>query len=116
MNEQYEVFNPWAEADTVQPKGISPRIPDIAGKRIGLFHHSKIAGPHITAAVEKALKARFPTAEISYFRFSRLGDIDSSDRGGLGRPAVDPKAEAEEIQRFEDWIKGVDAVVSAVGD
>ena len=117
MDNQYEVLSPWAEAEPVPLKGISPRVPSLDGRRIGLFHHSKLAGPYITAAVEKALKEKFPTADFSYFRFSRLGDLDSgSDRGGLGITTIDPLLEKKELESFEDWIKGVDAVVAAVGD
>jgi hypothetical protein len=117
MDNQYEVLSPWAEADPVPLKGISPRLSSLKGKRIGLFHHSKLAGPRITAAVEKALKEKYPTADFSYFRFSRLGDLDSgSDRGGLGITATDPLSEKKELESFESWIEGVDAAVAAVGD
>jgi hypothetical protein len=86
----------------------------MAGKKIGLFHHTKIAGPPITAMVERKLKQRFPTAEFSYFRFSRTGDIeDRFDRIGLPEDAV---KEGQELERFERWAKEVDAVVGAVGD
>ena len=117
MDNQYEVLSPWAECEPVPLNGISPGLSSLAGKRIGLFHHSKLAGPYITAAAEKALKEKFPTADFKYFRFSRLADIDSAaDRGGLGAAATDPLLEKKELDSFEDWIKGVDAVVAAVGD
>ena len=117
MDNHYEVLSPWAEADPVSLKGISPRVSSLDKKRIGLFHHSKLAGPYITAAVEKALKEKFSTADFSYFRFSRLADLDSgSDRGGLGITATDPLLEKKELESFESWLEGVDAVVAAVGD
>jgi hypothetical protein len=114
MNDFYEVLSPWADADAVAARGISERVPDLAGKKIGLFHHTKLAGPPILAMVERKLKERYPTAEFSYFRFSRTGDIeDRFDRIGLPEDAVQ---EGREKDRFEDWVKGVDAVVGAVGD
>jgi len=116
MNNQYEVLSPWAEAEPVPLHGISPRVSSLEGKRIGLFHHSKLAGPYIMAAVEKALSEKYPTATFSYFRYGRLADLDSSDRGGLGVSQVDPSVEKKELADFEEWIKKVDAIVAAVGD
>jgi hypothetical protein len=114
MANQFEVLSPWADADPVPLKGISERVLDLAGKKIGLFHHTKIAGPPMLAVVEKKLKARFPSAEFSYFRFSRTGDIeDRFDR--IGSPE-DAAREAKELDAFERWVKEVDAVVGAVGD
>ena len=114
MNNLYEALSPWADAAPVPLKGIAERVPDLAGKKIGLFHHTKIAGPPILAVVERKLKERYPTAEFSYFRFSRTGDIeDRFDRIGAPEDAVQ---EGREKDRFEDWVKGVDAVVGAVGD
>jgi hypothetical protein len=114
MNNLFEVLSPWANADAVSLKGISERVTGLAGKKIGLFHHTKLAGPPILAVVERKLKERYPTAEFSYFRFSRTGDIeDRFDRIGLPEDAVQ---EGLEKDRFEDWVKGVDAVVGAVGD
>jgi hypothetical protein len=114
MNVQYQVLNPWAEADPVPLKGLSPRINDLTGKKIGLFHHTKPSGPYITAAVEQKLKNRFPTADFSYFRMNRVGDLDDyKDRVGL---PIDPAQDARELALFDDWVKWVDAVVGAVGD
>ena len=39
----YEVLSPWAEADPVPLSGISPRLEDMTGKKIGLFCNSKRA-------------------------------------------------------------------------
>jgi len=114
VSSQYEVLSPWADADRVPLRGISERLSDLAGKKIGLFHHTKIAGPPITAMVERKLKERYPTAEFRYFRFSRTGDIEYRlDRIGLPGDQVQ---ESQELERFERWVKDVDAVVGAVGD
>jgi hypothetical protein len=115
MSEQYEVLSPWAEADAVPLHGITPRLDSMKGKKIGLFHHTKIAGPCITAAVEKLLRERYPDMQFNYFRFSRTGDLDDrEDR--IGAAMGDPKEEAEELERYEKWVKEVDAVIAAVGD
>ncbi|MBI4295717.1 MAG: hypothetical protein HY667_01225 [Chloroflexi bacterium] len=102
MSGQYEVLSPWAEADPVPPKGISPRLTDLAGKKIGLFANGKRASRPILTVVEKKLRQRYPTAEISWYmsRLSEAADIEL-----VGK-----------VASFEEWIKGVDAVILAVGD
>jgi hypothetical protein len=109
-----KVLSPWAEADPVPLKGISPRLIDLNGKKIGLFHHTKPAGPYITSMVEQKLKNRFPTTEFSYFRMSTVADLENyKDKVGM---VVDAQKESKQLATFEDWVKGVDAVVGAVGD
>jgi len=97
----YEVLNPWAEADPIPLKGLAPRVTDLAGKKIGLLCNNKRAAPLILNVTERILKERFPTSEISWFR-ARSFSVSS--------------LEPENLAKFEDWIKGVDAVVAAVGD
>ena len=74
---------------------------DLAGKKIGLLCNSKRAAPLILNVTERILKERFPTSEISWFR------AESFSVSSL---------EPDNLARFDDWIKGVDAVVAAVGD
>ena len=97
----YEVLNPWAEADPIPLKGLAPRVTGLAGKKIGLLCNNKRAAPLILNVMERILKERFPTSEISWFR-ARSFSVSS--------------LEPENLAKFEDWIKGVDAVVAAVGD
>lgn len=97
----YEVLSPWAEADPKQLTGISPRLTDLAGKKIGLLCNNKRAAPLILDVAERLLKERFPTCQTSRFN-SRSFSVS----------ALEPERKAE----FEDWIKGVEAVVAAVGD
>ena len=101
LNCQYEVLNPWAEVDPVPPRGISPRLAELDGKTIGLFAESyKIASVPILTVVEKKLKERFPKVNISWFNFvysSRIGETDAK-------------------VKFEEWVKGIDAAITAVGD
>jgi hypothetical protein len=97
----YEVLSPWAEADPKPLKGLAPRITDLAGKKIGLLCNNKRAAPLILNVAERLLKERYPTSEISWF-YSSSFSVSS----------LEPDRKAE----FEDWIKGVDAIVAAVGD
>jgi hypothetical protein len=100
-NTLYEVMNPWAEVDPMHLKGIAPRVQSFAGKKIGLFRNSKRAAKPILAAVEARLKERFPDCEITGYSFMPNAGI----------------AENEEwISKFEEWLKGIDALILAYGD
>ena len=97
----YEVLSPWSEIDPVPFRGIKPRIADLAHKKIGLFIDSKRAATPILKIVEEKIRANFPTAEFTYFASSVINE---------------PVYETAKKSQFEDWLKGVDAVVAAVGD
>jgi len=97
----YEVFSPWAEADPIPLKGLSPRLDKLDGKKIGLLCNNKRAATLILDATEKLLQQRFPTASISTF-FARSFSVSSLEK--------------DRTQEFDDWLKGVDAVIAAVGD
>ncbi len=101
MNPSYEVLGPWADADPVPLTGLAPRAGSLAGKKIGLLCNSKRAAPLILNVTERILKERFPTSEISWFRAQSFS-VSS--------------LEPHNLARFDDWIRGVDAVVAAVGD
>ena len=100
-NGQYEVLSPWAEADPKPIRGIAPRVTELAGKKIGLLCNIKRAAPPILTVVERKLKERFPTSEISWYR---------------GRSMSVSELEPKNKEEFEEWIDGVDAAVLAVGD
>ena len=99
MSDQYEVLNPWAEVDPGVMRGLSPRVSDLSGKKIGLFVNGKRASRPIMTVVEEKLKERFPTAEFSY-----------STPYGNREVAGDPDA------KLEEWVREVDTVISAIGD
>jgi hypothetical protein len=101
-NGVFEILSPWAEADPVPGRGIMPRLSTIAGKRIGLLSNAKRAARPILAVVERRLKERFPTVEISWY-FTQFA---------VGPTEVDTPNKA----RIEEWLRSVDAVVAAVGD
>jgi hypothetical protein len=97
----YEVLSPWAEADPIPLKGLAPRLDKLDGRKIGLLCNSKRAAPHILNATERLLKEKFPKAQISRFE---------------GRSFSVSSLEPDRRTEFEGWLKGVDAVIAAVGD
>jgi hypothetical protein len=101
MSAVYEVLGPWAEADPVPLQGLSPRLDKLDGKKIGLLCNNKRAAPLVLNVTEKLLKQKFPAAAISWFN-SRSFSVSSLEKDREGE--------------FNDWIKGVDAVIAAVGD
>lgn len=98
----FEVLSPWAEADPIPLKAISPRLPDLSGKKIGLFASSKPAAPRMMTVLEEKLRKRYPSSEISRYN-ARESFVVLQTKGG-------------DKERFEEWVKGVDAIVAAVGD
>ena len=97
----YEVLSPWAAADPISLKGLSSRLEDLAGKKIGLLCNNKRAAPLILDVAEKILRERYPDVEISTFH-ARTFSVSALERDRKGE--------------FDDWVKGVDAVIAAVGD
>jgi hypothetical protein len=97
----YEVLSPWAESDPISLKALTPRINDLAGKKIGLLRNGKRAAEPILTVVEKILRSKYPSTEFVWFR---------------GQSFSVSELEKERRSEFEDWIKGVDAVIAAVGD
>ncbi len=112
MSGSYEVLNPWAENDPIPLRGLMPRLTTLAGKKIGLYTLTyKHASARVNSVIEKRLKAKYPDASISFFERSYGADFDNtSDHLSQG---IDTK---ETLAKFEDWVKGVDAVIGAVGD
>jgi hypothetical protein len=98
----YDVLSPWAETDPLPLHGITPRVGDLRGKRIGLFANYKRAAVPIQDAVEAELRARFGD-DIAISRFVQHG---SSDAGS-----------SDDGPRYAEWLeKEVDTVIVAVGD
>ena len=101
IDASYEVLSPWAEADPIPLKGLSPRLEELAGKKIGLLCNNKRAAPIILDITEGILKERYPTTEISRFN-SRSFSVSSLER--------------DRKEDFDSWINSVDAVILSVGD
>jgi hypothetical protein len=98
---QYAVISPWAEADPMPLRGISPRIDNLSGKKLGLFVNYKRAARPIGLSLEKRLKTMYSDSEISYFYSPEwnVSEIETKDK-----------------DKFIAWAKGVDAVILLVGD
>jgi hypothetical protein len=98
---QYEVFHPWADADPIPLRGITPRVADLSGKTIGLFATTfKHSSTPMLKVVERKLKERYPTARFSWFEWPYNLEV----------------AATGDSSKFKEWVKGVDTVVAAVGD
>jgi hypothetical protein len=97
----YEVLSPWADADPVPLRGISPRPADLAGKKIGLFSNRKRAAVLTLGAVERELLEKFPTAQTSWYESSTINT---------------PEMLTEGRAKFVAWVASVDAVVLSVAD
>ena len=97
----FEVLSPWAEADPVALKSLSPRVDKLDGKKNRPVCNSKRAAPPILDVTEKLLKEKYPSVEVSRFN-AKSFSVSSLEKERAGE--------------FNDWIKGVDAVIAAVGD
>jgi len=76
-------------------------VDDLAGKKIGLFVNYKRAAKPSAEAVEKQLKAKYPTAETSYYVSTdwNVNVIETKDK-----------------DEFTAWVRSVDAVIATIGD
>ena len=98
----YGVLSPWADADPVPVRGLTaPRVAELNGKRIGLFHNIKRAGGPILKVVERRLNERYPGAEFSWYRAQSMSAAH---------------LEPHNLEKFKGWLRGVDAAVLAVAD
>jgi hypothetical protein len=97
----YEVLSPWADIDPVPLRGITPRPKDLAGKKIGLFSNGKRAAALTLTAVETRLKEQVPLVETTWYTSTKINT---------------PEILTEGKARFQEWVRGVDAVVLSVAD
>jgi hypothetical protein len=100
MSNHFDVLSPWAEVDPTPVRAISPRLADLAGKKLGLYANSKIAALPVLAVVEEKLKQRFPG--LQFTRFERIPNLSVADTDGW--------------VKFQEWLEGVDALILAHGD
>jgi hypothetical protein len=103
MNAVFDVLSPWAETDPLPLQGITPRLRELRGTRIGLFANYKRAAVPIQDAVEAELRNRFGSEiQVSRLHLSHSGDAASAEDQGA---------------RYAEWLeKEVDSVIVAVGD
>jgi len=59
-----ELMNPMGMIEPPKTLGISPRVPDLAGKRIALMHNNKPGATNMLDALQKLLSKRYPTAQF----------------------------------------------------
>ncbi len=98
---QFEVLSPWANVDPIPFRGISPRIPTLAGKKIGLFVNPKRAAMPIAESIDRRLKAMYPDVQTIVFH-------------SVGANVNEIETKNKEI--FTAWAKGLDAAIAVVGD
>lgn len=101
MSELYEVLNPWAETDPITLRGLTDRLKDLSGTTIGLHADNKPAAAPILKVVKKRLQELYPTAKFAWFYDKLINEVTDN-----------PETRA----RYIDWVKKMDAVVTAVGD
>jgi len=71
-----EVLNPRGEIEPPPTLAPTPRVMDLAGKKIGLYWNGKEDGDLFWDVVEGLLKKKFPTATILRYR----GPFDLGDK------------------------------------
>jgi hypothetical protein len=98
---QFEVLSPWADVDPIPLRGISPRIPTLAGKKIGLFVNPKRAAMPIAQSIERRLKTMYPDVQTVLYHSvgANVNEIETNNK-----------------EKFIAWAKGLDAAIAVVGD
>jgi hypothetical protein len=98
---QFEVLSPWADADPIPLRGISPRLQSLAGKKIGLFVNPKRAAMPIAESIDRRLKALYPDVQTIVFHSTEanVNEIETKNK-----------------EKFTAWAKGIDAAIAVVGD
>ncbi len=105
MDKQFEVLSPWAEVDPLPLRGISPRVTSLKGKKIGLFANSKRASSLILSVLGKKLRDKLPDADFVWYmpREKTMYHITQLENE-VNRPV------------FQEWVRGVDTIIGAIGD
>jgi len=98
---QFEVLSPWADADPIPLRGISPRIATLAGKKVGLFVNPKRAAKPIAESIDRRLKTMYPDIQTIVFNSTEanVNEIETKNK-----------------EKFTAWAKGLDAAIAVVGD
>ncbi len=98
---QYEALSPWGESDPKPLKGISERIDNLSGKKIGLFANYKRAAIPIAISLKDELESTYPDSQVSIYH---------SDQWNV------TEIKTEKKETFKKWVKGKDAIILMVGD
>lgn len=89
-----ELLNPRGVVEAKQTLALTPRVTDLAGKRVGLYWNSKPGMDNFYTVFDELLKKRYPTATTTILRGAFL--------------IRDEDAEA--------WLPQIDTFVYGVGD
>lgn len=98
---QYEALSPWGEADPKPLKGISPRLDNLSGKKIGIFANYKRAAIPIAMSLQERIKSAYPDSKVSIYHSDQWNVIE---------------IETDNQEAFKKWVDGKDAVILLVGD
>ena len=88
------ILNPRGEVEPVPAFSPSPRVKDLAGKRVGLYSNSKPGMDNFYTVFEELLKKKYPGARTSLLR----GSFEITDKDA------------------KEWAPQIDTFVYAVGD
>jgi hypothetical protein len=92
-----ELLNPMGVIEPPQTLGLTPRISDLAGKKIALLHNGKAGVTNLYAALDELLKQKYPNTVIS----------KEYKRGSITQPRE---------EEFQKIAKECDAFIYAIGD
>lgn len=98
---QFEVLSPWADAEPVALRGLSPRLEKLEGKKIGLFINAKRAAQLTLESFERQLLERAPGVTTSWYTCT---DVNVPEMRTAGK------------EKFAAWISSVDGVVLSIAD
>ena len=105
---EYEVLSPRADVDPIRQIGLNPRVADLNSATIGLYATFKEHWVLILDEIAKQIKERYPGATFARFQYTK--DLNSYTQ--VAEVAKDPEVRPQ----FEEWVKGVDAVIVANAD
>ncbi|MBN1367771.1 MAG: hypothetical protein JW967_07580, partial [Dehalococcoidales bacterium] len=98
---EYHVLSPWGEKDN-ETRGLQPRVTDLNGKTIGMFYYFFEWQVAILREIERQLKEKYPTLKFSYYQYT----VETSEIAN----------DTTYRESFENWLKGVDTVISVYGN
>ena len=98
---QYEVLSPWADVDPKPLMGISPRLDNLSGKKIGLFANYKRAAMPIARSLQEKFRNKYSDSEFSIYHSTEWNVNEIETANG---------------EKFKKWVEEQDAVILLVGD
>jgi hypothetical protein len=91
---ELELLNPCGEIEPANTYALTPRIGDLAGKRVGLYWNGKPGIDNFFTVIEENLKKRFPDVNTTLLR----GAMEITDKD------------------VQTWAPQIDTFIYAVGD